>query len=230
MEPTLDDPNYWGDIMTLRDPAYREPTDDEVLRLEGDVTDAAHTLACAISARESAYRANGQDVPDGVVASPDWQLTYLYALHAVDGIVRRLADRTARTAGGIGATYGHLGAAWGITKQAARLRWPGAVQKPTTLTDETEPFQLRLAGGVAEIVQLPDAGGFAWGATGEDGTIGQGEEPYGSRTEAAAHAGAFLARHSVPDEDDYDHEAAHADCTEPHVTADGYVDCDGTPL
>ena len=230
MEPTLDDPNFWGDLMTMRDPAYRAPTDDEVLRLEDDVTDAAHTLAVAISAREAAYRANGQAVPDGVVTSPDWQLTYLYALHATDGIVRKLAERTARAAGSIGANYGHLGAAWGITKQAARLRWPGAVRKPTDLTDDAEPFQLRLAGGVAEIVQLPAAQGFAWGATGADGATGQGEEPYGSRTEAAAHAGAFLALHAETDEDDYDHEAAHADCTEPHATADGYTDCDGKPV
>ncbi|MDH6604474.1 hypothetical protein M2164_000109 [Streptomyces sp. SAI-208] len=229
MEPTLDDPDFWADIMTMRDPAYRAPTEDEVLQLEDDVADAAHALAVAISARESAYRVNGQDVPDAVVASPDWQLTYLYALHMVDGIVKKLADRTARAAGGIGANYGHLGAAWGgITKQAARLRWPGAVRRPTDLTEKAEPFQLSLAGGVAEIVQLPDAAGFAWAATGGDGTIGQGEEPYGSRTEAAAHAGAFLALHGEPDEGD--HAAAHADCVQPHPAGDGYVDCDGRPL
>ncbi|MGY6026906.1 hypothetical protein [Streptomyces spinosirectus] len=193
-----------SDIMTLRDPAYRAPTDDEVLQLEDDVTHAAHALAHAISERETAYRAGGQEVPDGVAASPDWQLTYLYALHAVDGIVRRLADRTARTAGAIGVNYGQLGAAWGITKQAARLRWPGAVRKPTEPTDETEPLQLHIAGGAAEIVQLPDARGFTWAATGADGTTSQAEQSYANRTEAAAHAGAFLALHTEPDEDNYD--------------------------
>ncbi|MER5511517.1 hypothetical protein ABT052_40330 [Streptomyces sp. NPDC002766] len=208
MEPTLNDPTFWGDIMTLREPAYREPTDDEVIRLEDGVMDAAHELARAISTRESAYRANGQDVPDSVVASPDFTLALLYALRTVDSTVRRLADRTARAAGGIGANYGHLGAAWGITRQAARLRWPGAVRKPTDLTDDAEPFQLHLAGGVAEIVQLPDARGFVWAATGADGVTGQGQEPYGNRTEAAAHAGAFLALHTEPDLND--DEAAHA--------------------
>ncbi|MGW0491115.1 hypothetical protein [Streptomyces olivaceus] len=227
MEPTLDDPNFWTEMMTLRDPAYREPTDDELLQLEDDVTDAAHDLARAISTRESAYRANGQEVPDGVGASPDWTLAYLYALHEIDGIAKRLANRYARTAGATGATYAHLGTAWGgITKQAARLRWPGAVRRPTDLADGAEPFELRLAGGLAEIIQLPDECGFVWEATGADGTSGQGEEPYGSRTEAAGRAGAFLARHASA----YDHDAAHAECIEPHPTSDGYADCDGKPL
>ncbi|MCX5278005.1 hypothetical protein [Streptomyces virginiae] len=228
MEPTLDDPNFWIAMMTLRDPAYREPTDDELLQLEDDVADAAHDLARAISTRELAYRAGGQDVPAGVVASPDWGLAYLCALHEIDGIVKRLADRYARTAGATGATYAHLGAAWGgITKQAARLRWPGAVRKPTDLADGAEPFELRLAGGVATIIQLPDEHGFVWEATGADGTSGQGEEPYGSRTEAAAYAGAFLARHANA----YDHDAAHAGCIQPHRDTHGeYVDCDGRQL
>ncbi|MGN9763100.1 hypothetical protein [Streptomyces sp. SD31] len=34
---------------------------------------------------------------------------------------------------------------------------------------------------------------------------------------------------SADDEDD-DHEAAHAGCFQPHPSADGYVDCDGRPL
>ncbi|NIY64276.1 hypothetical protein SMALB_2234 [Streptomyces malaysiensis] len=64
-------------------------------------------------------------------------------------------------------------------------------------------------------------------ATGADGSSGQSEEPYGSRTEAAAHTGAFLARHATA----YDRDAAHAECIEPHRDPDGeYVDCDGRPL
>ncbi|MCX4411648.1 hypothetical protein OG840_61905 [Streptomyces sp. NBC_01764] len=35
---------------------------------------------------------------------------------------------------------------------------------------------------------------------------------------------------SVDDEDGDDHEAAHAECIQPHLSADGYVDCDGRPL
>lgn len=229
MESTRDNTAFWGDVMTLREPAYREPIDEELHQLEDAVADAAQTLAGAISTRESAYRAAGKEVPDGVTLAPDRTLAYLYALHEIDGIVGRLADRAARAAGATGATYPHLGAAWGVTKQAARLRWPGAVRKPTDLADTGEPLDLRVAGGAAEIVQLPNEGGFVWSATGADGTHGQAEEPYGSRTEAAAHAGAFLAQHAEPDEP-YDHDEAHAECIEPHVTADGYADCDGRPL
>ncbi|MGI5143441.1 MULTISPECIES: hypothetical protein [unclassified Streptomyces] len=51
--------------------------------------------------------------------------------------------------------YVHLGAAWGVTKQAVRLRWPGAVRKPTDRSDGSEPFELELGDGIAEIRQLP---------------------------------------------------------------------------
>ncbi|MFE5923184.1 hypothetical protein [Streptomyces sp. NPDC056468] len=220
----------WRDVMTLQEPPYREPIDDEILQLQEQVAQAARVLAREISTRESAYRADGQEVPKEIVLSPDWQLAYLYALHEVEGIARRLADGAARTAGGTGASYAQLGSAWGVTKQAARLRWPGAVRKPDDTSGEGAPFELRLDGGLAEIIQLPNEGGFIWEATGADGTGGQAEEPYGSRTEAAARAGAFLARHATPFDETYDPDAAHADCFEPHPGPDGYADCDGTPL
>ncbi|MFJ9908352.1 hypothetical protein ACIRVK_36765 [Streptomyces sp. NPDC101152] len=228
MESSLD--AFWRDVMTLQEPPYREPGDDEVLQLQDQVAEAAHTLARAISTRESAYRAAGQEAPSGIAISPDWQLAYLYALHEIEGIARRLADGTARTAGGTGASYAQLGAAWGITKQAARLRWPGAVRKHDDTSGEGEPFELRLGGGIAEIVQLPNEGGFVWEATGADRASGQSQEPYGSRIEAAAHAGAFLARHAVPGDDTDDLDEAHDGCFEPHLGAEGYVDCDGTAL
>ncbi|MGW2891891.1 hypothetical protein ACWDDN_42625 [Streptomyces griseoruber] len=228
MESSLD--AFWRDVMTLQEPPYRAPGDDEVLQLQDQVAEAARTLARAISTRESAYRADGQETPNGIAISPDWQLAYLYALHEIEGIARRLADSAARTAGGTGASYTQLGAAWGITKQAARLRWPGAVRKHDDTSGEGQPFELRLGGGIAEIIQLPDGGGFVWEATGADRASGQSPEPYGSRTEAAAHAGAFLARHAVPGDGTDDLDAAHAGCFEPHLGPDGYVDCDGTPL
>ncbi|MCX4403802.1 MULTISPECIES: hypothetical protein [unclassified Streptomyces] len=221
--------DFWRDVMELQEPPYREPIDDEVLHLQDQVAEAARDLARAISTRESVYRADGQEAPDGIALSPDWQLAYLYALHEIEGIARRLADGAARTAGGTGASYAQLGAAWGITKQAARLRWPGAVRKPDDTSGEGEPFELWLSGGLAEIIQLPNEGGFIWKATGGNGTSGQAEEPYGNRTEAAAHAGAFLARHAAADDDPYGPDAAHAGCVEPHLGPEGYVDCDGTP-
>ncbi|MFJ9634439.1 hypothetical protein ACIRU8_42780 [Streptomyces sp. NPDC101175] len=147
-----------------------------------------------------------------------------------EGIARRLADGTARTAGGTGANYAQLGAAWGITKQAARLRWPGVVRKHDDTSSEDAPFELRLGGGMAEIVQLPDGEGFIWEAIKADRVSGRSGEPYGSRIEAAAHAGAFLAQHAVPDDDTDDLDSVHACCFEPHLSAEGYVDCDGTPL
>ncbi|WP_086796925.1 hypothetical protein [Streptomyces caniscabiei] len=228
MESALND--FWRDVMTLREPPYREPIDDEILRLQDQVAEAAQEMARAISTRESAYRADGQEAPNGTALSPDWQLAHLYALHEIEGIARRLADRTARTAGGTGANYAQLGAAWGITKQAARLRWPGAVRRPDDTSGEGAPFELRLDGGLADIIQLPHEGGFIWEATGADGTSGQAEEPYRNRIEAAAHAASFLARHAIPAEETYDHDAAHAGCFEPHTGPDGYVDCDGKPL
>ncbi|MGW9028384.1 hypothetical protein ACWGQ5_30390 [Streptomyces sp. NPDC055722] len=67
-------------------------------------------------------------------------------------------------------------------------------------------------------LRVPRAGaGFVWEATGADGTSGQGKEPYGSRIEAAAHAGAFLERHATA----CDHNAVHAGCTEPHQNPNG---------
>ncbi|GGZ81591.1 hypothetical protein ACFOOM_21910 [Streptomyces echinoruber] len=218
----------WRDLLTLQEPPYREPTDEELLHLQDQVADAARELAHAISTREAAYRASGQQPPGGIVLAPDWQLAYLYALHAIDGATRRLAEQAARTAGATGASYAHLGTTWGITKQAARLRWPGAVRRPGNADGEADPLELRLGGGVAEIIPLPDGGGFIWEATGADGTSGQAEEPYGTRTEAAAHAGAFLTRHATPDA--YDHDTAHADCFQPHFGPDSHTDCDGNPL
>ncbi|MEU9671731.1 hypothetical protein AB0J81_30910 [Streptomyces bobili] len=45
-------------------------------------------MARAISTRESAYRDDGQEVPNHTVLSPDWQLAHLYALHEIEGIAR----------------------------------------------------------------------------------------------------------------------------------------------
>ncbi|MFE5847903.1 hypothetical protein ACFQ7N_40405 [Streptomyces niveus] len=92
-------------------------------------------------------------------------------------------------------------------------------------------IELRLLGGRAEIIQLPHEYGIVWKAVGADGVSGGGDEPCGSRTEAAAHAGAFLARHADPfGSEPRGRDAAHADCIEPHRAVDGYADCDGGPV
>lgn len=67
----------------------------------------------------------------------------------------------------MGATYGHLGPAWGIAKQAPRKKWPGAVDggsgRPERITVEGH-------GGVAEITYLSDRKAWGWTAHGGDGT------------------------------------------------------------
>jgi hypothetical protein len=96
-----------------------------------------------------------------------------------------------------------------------------------TVEDTAGVTELLLAGGRAEVIQLPREQGFVWEATGADGTSGQAEEPVGSQLEAFAGAEAFLIQHA---DDAYVHDAAHAGCFQPHLSADGYVDCDGRPL
>ncbi|MGP3983780.1 hypothetical protein [Streptomyces sp. KR80] len=219
--PTTDHPDFYTQLLTLREPAWREPTEDELIALEDDIFEAVHEMASAISLRDQSYRDAGQPVPPGNVSAPDYQLAALHALRQAQSAVDRLAAAAARTAGHTGASYAKLGAAWGITRQSARLRWPDAVPP----RGEARPVELELAGGHATITQFPDDDGYVWEATAEDGTTAQGEEPYGSTAEAAAHAGAFLQRHA------HDPDAAHADCIEPHRDADGeYADCGGTPL
>ncbi|WP_328406412.1 hypothetical protein OHS70_38410 (plasmid) [Streptomyces sp. NBC_00390] len=219
--PTKDDPEFWTQIMTLREPAWREVTEDDQFDLHDAVEDAVLALARTLSTRAADHRAAGQDLPDPALAAPDVQLAMLRALREAQRAVDTLAGRTAKNAGHTGATYRHLGDAWGITRQSARLRWPEAVPKK----GEPRPVELELAGGRAEIIELPGQGGYVWEATTGTGVTEKGPEPYGSAAEAAAHAGAFLQRHA------YDQDAAHADCIEPHRDADReYVDCAGKPL
>ena len=108
------------------------------------------------------------------------------------------------------------------------MNTPAQLPKPTEPTEPTEPTPLGLehAGGRAKVIELPHEAGFAWEATGADSTTDQGEEPYGSQAEAAAHARAFLAQH-----EDTSREAVHAGCFMPHLDAYGeHIDCDGRPL
>ncbi|WP_316779550.1 hypothetical protein [Streptomyces sasae] len=52
--------------------------------------------------------------------------------------------------------------------------------------------------------------------------------PIGNAGVTALDADDILAQDE--DEDIYDHDAAHAECIQPHRTAAGYADCDGRPL
>ncbi|MFG2895058.1 hypothetical protein [Streptomyces sp. NPDC048248] len=219
--PMENDPDFWTQIMTLREPAYSEPTEDDVLALQDDIFEAVQRMASAISLRDQDYRAAGvRPAPAAVVASPDYQLATLHALRQAEGVIETFAATSAKNAGHTGASYTKLGAAWGITRQSARLKWPDAARKPGA-----RPVELDIAGGRATVTQLSDDDGYVWEATAENGVTEHGQEPYGSIAEAAAHAGAFLQRHA------YDPSATHGDCTEPHRDSKGeYVDCDGQPV
>ncbi|GAA1377271.1 hypothetical protein ACFPK5_00290 [Streptomyces beijiangensis] len=221
MDPlTPEHPDFWTEIMAPRSPAWREPIDLELIALDDDVQEAVDTFAREISVRFAEYRAAGHEIPTQAELAPDYQLARLYTWRQVAGLVERFAEVAATCAGradGIG--YPELAAAWGISRQAARKKWPDAV--PTR--GEPRPVELELAGGSASITQLVE--GYVWEATAETGATAKGEEPYGSQAEAAAHAGAWLQRHQ------YDPAAAHADCIEPHRDSKGeYVDCDGVAL
>ncbi|WP_351229996.1 hypothetical protein [Streptomyces sp. NPDC002133] len=217
-----DDPDFWTRILALREPAWREPGEDDLLNLQDDIFEAVQQLASRISLRAQDYRAAGQDLPDAAIAAPDYQLAVLRALHTAQRTIDTFAATAAKNAGHTGASYTKLGAAWGgITRQSARLRWPDAVHKRGTAP---QPIELELAGGHAEISELPDGAGYTWEAVGYDEAVAEENEACATVAEAAAQAGAFLQLHA------YDHAAAHAACTRPHVTGDGYVDCDGQPV
>ncbi|WP_189917228.1 hypothetical protein [Kitasatospora xanthocidica] len=118
-------------------------------------------------------------------------LSVLSAWKLVDTEVKRLTAIAAATAGSYGASYEQLGAAWGITRQGARKKWPEAVSRPAG-----RPGSLELFGGTAELTSDGAEGGWRWTATGADGERGGSTTGHPTREEAAAHAGAFLAGHA----------------------------------
>lgn len=183
---------FWDDVLTSRNPAYGEPTGDDVIRLQDELHTAVRTFAHAVSTRIAEYRAQGAEVPQTVEFAPDLALSHLYACHQAERMIKELIQETGHRAGVSGATYAQLGAACGITKQAARLRWPTSTRR----TDGGDPMAFELAGGTAHVSEREE-GGFVWEATGADGTAGSSLAPYGRQAEAAAHAGSFLALHAT---------------------------------
>ncbi|MCT7351209.1 hypothetical protein N4P33_03365 [Streptomyces sp. 15-116A] len=173
--------------------AAHEITPEEQAELHKALYDALNPLASAIRSRQTGLSA--ERMWD---ASPvDVALSVLAAWKVVDGEVKRLTERAATTAGSYGASYEQLGAVWGITRQGARKKWPDAVRRPAPTSAGRST--LALFGGTAELVQSP-AGGWGWtgrGADGASGTAADGEAPYATAEEAAAHAGAFLKEHAL---------------------------------
>ncbi len=127
----------------------------------------------------------------------DVALGVLAAWRVVDAEVKRLTEIAAGTAGSYGASYEQLGAAWGITRQGARKKWPDAVTRPSTAE---APVALELFGGEAVLTPDRATGHWTWTAHAADGSCGASapEAASPTREEAAAYAGAYLREHVAP--------------------------------
>ncbi|MFI9824388.1 hypothetical protein ACIHFC_28645 [Streptomyces sp. NPDC052013] len=190
-----DDPQFWQDINTPRDPAYTEPDPEDLVQLKDAVYEAVGDLATRISVREQAYRAAGHEAPDGVVLSGDYQLTLLYVLHHVTGLVEQMAADAAKIAGHQDVSYTKLGAAWGgITRQSARTKWPDAV--PARGRQQQDPVPFEYAGGQATVYHDAEAGAWWYIAAGADGKHEESGSDFDTHTAATAAATAFLIQHA----------------------------------
>ncbi|MFF4647709.1 hypothetical protein [Streptomyces sp. NPDC001389] len=186
----------WADINTLRTPAYTEPSEDDVLALQEAIAEAADAMAWRISERARAHRAAGEEAPERVVLAGDYQLALLYSLRQAAAAVERRAAAAARTAGHQGAGYPQLGAAWGITRQSARAKWPHAVPSRAHLPQPPVPVQH--AGGTAAVLHQPDTDDlWMFTALAADGSKRVSPAEYTSSAAAAHAARTFLADHTA---------------------------------
>lgn len=101
-------------------------TPEEQIALDKALYEALEPLAAAVRARETGLPAERMWDDDPVRVA----LSVLATWNAVDVEIKRLTAIAARTAGSYGANYEQLGAAWGITRQGARKKWPEAVDRP----------------------------------------------------------------------------------------------------
>lgn len=170
-----------------------EITTAERTALDTALLDALNPLAASLRARATGLPADRMWAADPV----DVALSVLGTWKVVDEEVKRLAAISARTAGSYGASYERMGAAWGITRQGARKKWPDAVDK--SAATEGEASNLELFGGTAELRRDESSGGWRWSGQGADGTHSEGHVAHSLATkeEAAAHAGAFLKEHTI---------------------------------
>ncbi|MEV7525381.1 hypothetical protein [Streptomyces sp. NPDC091371] len=193
--PDKGDETFWAAVMTLVEPPWSEPTQDDAFTMDDKVLDAVRALAERISTRALAYRAADKPFDTALMAAPDVQLALLRSLYEAKRSVDRLAESAATVAGRSGASYTQLGAAWGgIKRQSARLKWPHAVAKKSA----SESIPLRYAGGVAVIHHDPDADAWWYTATAVDQQEEESEAVYNSYAEAIAGATEFLLAHPQP--------------------------------
>jgi len=183
-----------GDAARLRDPAWREPDDLEIAELLDQMRSVANVLARRISARSRECMDNGHTAPAGVTQYADWQLAHLRVLRYMQEAVQELAADTAQTADGMGASYGQVGLAWGISRQAARKKWPQAGDTGESLP---ETISVERYGGSAEVSYVPGRSTWTWTGRGCDGTDQQAAQSCDSRWAALTAADAFLREHFV---------------------------------
>lgn len=176
----------------LRDPAYTEFDPHTLDNLRDVLAAAVNRFAMIISTRENAYRAAGQESPGHVALSGDYQLAVLHSLRQFDRTVQELAAVAAKLAGNQGAGYPQLGAAWGITRQSARTKWPDAVHGR-----KHETIPLTYAGGNAAIHHAPEMEAWWYIASGADGQYEESDPIHQTSTDAAAAATAFLISHAA---------------------------------
>ncbi|MFG3229884.1 hypothetical protein ACGF07_34565 [Kitasatospora sp. NPDC048194] len=177
---------------------YTEPSAEELGRLRHTLWEAVWSTAERIAAVKPGEIEPPEQVWQTVTMKwrdmPGANLAALRVLREVAAEVESMASETAHRAGRRGATYPQLGTAWGVTRQAARSRWPKAVQAPAVKGERAE---VQLFGGRATVSHLPDEGGWWWIGTGADEVSAEAEQTYDSQAEAAAAAGAFLAAHQI---------------------------------
>lgn len=173
-------------------------TDTEAINAE--LADLDKNLYDALTPLASAMRARATGLPENRMWNADpteVALSILAAWKVVDTAVGRLTAQAARTAGSYGASYEQMGAAWGITRQGARKKWPDAINRSAGA--ELEPSIVQLFGGTAALFWEPSSGGWRWTGQAADGarTEADGSLPCDTKEEAAAYAGAFLKEHAV---------------------------------
>lgn len=183
--------DFWFNSGVKAEP-WRSPSAAEGARIRAQLRDLARSIAGRASTRGQECLANGHEPSASAELFADWQLAYLHALRQVHEAAEVLAAEAALMAGGMGATYGDLGSSWGISKQAARKKWPGAVDDGS---GQPEKITVETCGGVAEVTYLPDRGAWSWSAHGGDGTRHEAEEAYTVRWIAMIAAEDFLRDH-----------------------------------
>jgi hypothetical protein len=196
-----EEPGYWEHFMAPRDPAWTEPNDKQLSTLRTRVHDAAVDLAAHISVRQEQLQRK-TPTREQAMTTADWHLSVVRALRETLTLAEGIAENYARKAGAAGASYAQLGTAWGVSRQAARKRWPGAVSAINPHANR-EPVHFEAFGGEARVVFHPEDGGWWWIATAANRQVREAPEKaeYDTSEEAAAAAGAFLAANATTTEE-----------------------------